>query len=380
LDKPRILFIQPSYAHYRRSLFDLFHLYNTVLFIFIRSKSTYPSSEGPNSTWNMIFLEKEKHLFWFINLIVYIYKFKPDVIITSINESLQTIISILAGHAQNIPVVLWSETWATPHLFKDNSYWGRKCKEVIIKWTTKRSDAIVASGRRSKNFNMRYAAVKTPIFISYQSTVDQTLNLVDSSINSIKHYVKDQINILYLSRIIELKGLDILIHSFAELEKVYKSAYLIVVGDGPFRGYCEALAKDLLVHNIKFLGSVRNEDVWMFYKQSDIFVLPNSGIKSVDEWGLVINEAASMSLPIVTTNYSGAVGDLVIDGVNGYVVEPGSIAELRNAIEKLLVDNHKRKRMGVESRRLFEAINSYDKMYAGFNSAICSVLGNKKGK
>ena len=77
-----------------------------------------------------------------------------------------------------------------------------------------------------------------------------------------------------------------------------------------------------------------------------------------------------MGLPVVVTDATGAVEDLVIDGQNGYVVIAGDVTALRTALEKLIANKSKRKRMGIESRKLFESINDYNKMYNGFNDAV----------
>ena len=117
-----------------------------------------------------------------------------------------------------------------------------------------------------------------------------------------------------------------------------------------------------------------SEEAWKYYSVADIFVLPDGGKGGIDGWGLVINEAASMNLPIVTTYAVGAADDLVINGLNGYVVQPGNISGLHNALEKLIKDKALRTQMGKESRRLFESINDYKKMYHGFHEAIKHVI------
>jgi len=367
-----ILFIQPSYAHYRRGLFDLLHKDHNVTFVFLRKKSTYPSKQSTNPDWDMIFIEKKR--FWILSLIKQIYHQKPQAIITSINGSYQSIISIFLGKLYKISVILWSLTWTTPYRL-DRPYWKSLIQDIRGKFTVRCADALVVSGVRSKKFNQHIAQDDKPIFVAYQSTVDQSL-FVDNAMQ--KNSYPKNVSILYFSRIIQLKGLDILIRAFAELEQVKQNVRLSIAGDGPFREYCEKLARELNVQNIMFWGAVANEDAWKYYFEADIFVLPNSGRGGTDAWGLVINEAASMSLPIVTTDAVGATGELVKDGLNGYVVRAGDVLALRSALEKLLSDKSKREKMGKESRKLFETINNYNRMYNGFNDAIKLVTEKNK--
>ncbi len=372
-NKAKIVFVQPGYAHYRYPLFDMIHRNHDVTFIFIRSKSIYPSRLSPDPEWNMLFLNGENNPFWILKLLKHIFTLKPEVIITGISGSLHTIVSLAAGKILKIPVILWSLSWDTSGFRRNYPYWKNFQRNIRVTLSTKNADAIVVSGSRSREFNRKISPEGKPLFTAYQSTEDQSLapgmgtNVCNGKARS------DSITILYLSRIVEYKGLDILIHAFSCIEKEYENVNLIVAGDGPFREYCEKVSHTLKVKNIIFYGDIQNEDAWKLYQKADIFVLPCSGKNGTEAWGLVINEATSMGIPIVTTDAVGAVGDLVKDGINGYVVKAGSVSELLRAIKRLISDETMRECMGKESRRLFEGINSYEKMYEGFNSAIRSV-------
>lgn len=374
----KIIFIQPAFAHYRYELFDLIHKNHDVTFIFLRKKRTYPSSQGPNQDWNMIYLNgKEKDKFWTLRLLKLLFKKKPDIIITSINGSTQTIVAMIAGFFLKKPVILWSLSWAHPHLIKQRPYLKRLYRGLRSKWTVRSACALVVSGARSYKYNEKLTKPGTPIFKAYQSTKDFSLITSQGIPDDLKDYMDFAVRILYFSRIVDWKGLDVLIKAFSEVEKKQESVFLTIAGDGPHYEYCYSLARKLQIQNIEFCGAVKNEQAWHYYYKADIFVLPNSGKTQVEAWGLVINEATSMGLPIITTNLTGAVDDLVIDGLNGYVVKAGSITEMRDAIESLVLDKSKRKRMGKESRKLFEMVNNYERMYRGFNYAIKAVLEKK---
>jgi glycosyltransferase involved in cell wall biosynthesis len=374
LNRAKVLFIQPGYAHYRYSLFDLLNKNHDVTFVFIRNKTIYPSRLPPNPEWNMLFLNRENNPFWVLKLAKHIFTLKPQVIITAINGSYQTIASLIVGKILKIPVILWSLSWDTSRFRSSYSYWRNFQRDIRVKWSAKNANAIVVAGTKSREFNERISPRGKPIFTAYQSTEDHFLMTEVETHSTGRKTRSDKITILYLSRIVESKGLDVLIRAFSEIEKNHKHVTLVVAGNGPFRNYCEILAKHLMVKSISFYGDIPNEDAWNIYEKADIFVLPCSGRNGTEAWGLVINEAASMSLPVITTDAVGAVGDLVKDGINGYVVKAGVPAELRLAIEALINDKAKRERMGKKSRKLFESINSYKKMYDGFNNAIYSVI------
>lgn len=133
------------------------------------------------------------------------------------------------------------------------------------------------------------------------------------------------------------------------------------------------MAQNENIDDITFVGAVNNEDAYQYYYQSDIYVLPCNGVGRGEAWGLVLNEATSMSLPIITTNVVGATGDLVINGLNGYVIEANDIGALEEALIKLICSEELRKKMGQESRKLFDRINNPKKSAYQFLNAIQSM-------
>jgi len=374
--KTKIFFIQPGYAHYRYSLYDLLHKNHDVTFAFIRTRHKYSSRLFPHPDWNVVSWKNPRGVFLVLKLAKQIIVTKPHVIISSINGSHQTIISLIMGRILRIPVIIWSISWDTSRFDGIYPWWRKVLSRFFVRWTTRNAHAIVVGGTQSKSFNRKMAPAGTPILTAYQSTNDQSLMMGTKTLPTKWTNRSDMTTILYLSRIVEYKGLDILVRAFSEIEKGPQQTRLIVAGDGPFREYCEKLSRRLDVRNITFYGNVQNEDAWKVYKDADIFVLPCSGKDGTEAWGLVINEATSMGLPIITTDAVGAVGDLVKDGINGYVIEAGSTSALCRALEKVIADKDKMQRMGRESRKLFESINSFEKMYEGFNKAIYEVISH----
>jgi len=172
-----------------------------------------------------------------------------------------------------------------------------------------------------------------------------------------------------------LKGLDILIKAFDCLRRERNDISLLIVGDGPFAPYCRELCRSLETENITFAGSVAPADRGQFFEQADVFVLPSRFIGNFYEgWGLVINEALSMGLPVITTTAVGAAYDLVVNGHNGFVVQEGSVSDLLKAMQNILAADLEL--MGENSRKMFENKNNFKKMAEGFSRAIEYVGSN----
>lgn len=131
----------------------------------------------------------------------------------------------------------------------------------------------------------------------------------------IKLGVEEQNIVLGVGRFIDIKNWELLIKSYAEIYKFHKNIGLYIIGGKDSERY-SYLVRKLKVSNIHFLDFMSSECLKMYYDISDVFVLPTRS----DVWGLVINEAMSRGLPVISTNMCNAALELVKNGVNGYIV------------------------------------------------------------
>ena len=130
---------------------------------------------------------------------------------------------------------------------------------------------------------------------------------------------------LYVGRLIERKGLDVLLEAFRRLE----AGELWVAGDGPLRGEVEAAAAR--EPRLRLLGHLEGEALADVYREADVLIVPSY----YEPWGLVVHEALAHGLPVIVSDQVGAGDDLVEPGANGYVVPAGSPQALAEAMEAL---------------------------------------------
>lgn len=131
---------------------------------------------------------------------------------------------------------------------------------------------------------------------------------------------------------------------------------LLTAFQSALKPFCEIdiVTKDLAIiesDGIRVHHDLRPNDprLKQLFLQSDIFVLPTQG----DATPFSILEAMACGLPIITTNV-GALGELVQDGINGYVIPPNDPSSIIACIKSLLSDPEKLVRMGDASRSIIE--------------------------
>ncbi|MFH1836259.1 MAG: glycosyltransferase family 4 protein [Methanobacteriota archaeon] len=290
-----------------------------------------------------------------------------DVVISSDTTTIESILAFFATKLRGKKFILWNELWDYPPLFRF------KLIKPLLRFMTRKSDALIAAGSKARDLYLEFGGKPEKIFISPNCAVDYK-NAKIWDLRS-KFKLADKKVILYLGRIVQYKGLDVLLKAFSEIEIRRDDLFLVVGGEGPFEEYCRQLSKDLGLSNIKFVGFV--SDVASYIALSDLFVLParfmHDSVPS-EAWGLVLNEVMSMGKPVIATDAVAGAFDLIEDGKNGFMVENQNVSTLRDAIEKIISDDLLRQSMGDRSREIIEESFTYDKMFKGFVDAIDYVM------
>ncbi len=138
------------------------------------------------------------------------------------------------------------------------------------------------------------------------------------------------------------KGLSILLRALTRLNN--RNWKLIVVGGGSWRNRYQQQARALkLGKQAIFAGYVPVAELPDYYRLASVFVLPS--VNSAEAFGLVALEAMATGLPVIASRLPG-VRELVIQGENGLLVEPGDELGLAAALEGLLNSPEQRTIMG----------------------------------
>jgi glycosyltransferase involved in cell wall biosynthesis len=125
--------------------------------------------------------------------------------------------------------------------------------------------------------------------------------------------------VLYAGKVSFHKGCHLLLEAWAHLSS--KDAVLTLAGQN------DLAAAPFAVRGTEFTGAVSQADVFQLMDSADLFVLPTL----CDSFGMVITEALTRGLPVLTTANAGAA-DLIDEGVNGWVVPAGDLRSLHERL------------------------------------------------
>jgi glycosyltransferase involved in cell wall biosynthesis len=178
------------------------------------------------------------------------------------------------------------------------------------------------------------------------------------------------LSLLYIGRMVPVKGQALLIDAVERLRESGLEVEATLLGDGERRHALTTIVGDRGLDEVVNLpGSVGQDEIRGYYEHADIFVLPSfaEGVPTV------LMEAMAMGLPVVTTRIAG-IPELVEDGQSGFVVPPGRVDALVDAVRRLASDPDLRRKMGERGRAKVIAEYSIEPSAARMRDMFASVI------
>jgi glycosyltransferase involved in cell wall biosynthesis len=282
-----------------------------------------------------------------------------------------SVLALIAAKTMRLPVLMRSET----HLALHGKRWRRRVRDGVLTIAYRFVDGFLAIGTANRAY---YRALGVPgkrIFdLPYAVDNERFIagaGLTPEQLSRIRRKYglpMDDVVVLYASKFMRRKHPDDMIRAMAGLRDKGHTATLFMVGAGEMEQELRDLTARLGMANVVFSGFLNQAELPGIYAASDVFVLPSDN----EPWGLVVNEVMCAGIPVVVSDEVGCVADLVKDGVNGYHMKAGDILSLSRAIEKLVADEHQRKRMGVASRSIIDSWG-YEQCRQGMTAALAGV-------
>ncbi len=162
----------------------------------------------------------------------------------------------------------------------------------------------------------------------------------------LRHVNPEKLNLVFLGKINQRKGIFDLIQAFAALPQHLRAkAQLTLAGSGEVES-ARQLAESLQIEQqVVFPGWINSKQRNELLATADVFLLPsyNEGLP------MALLEAMSWGLPAITTPVGG-IPEVVQDHENGLLVEPGNIPQLTAAMHSLLENTDLRLQIGKNAR------------------------------
>jgi glycogen(starch) synthase len=163
--------------------------------------------------------------------------------------------------------------------------------------------------------------------------------------------------ILFLSRVARAKGIYDLVIAFGQMQ-CRSSVKLVVAGNGPALEHVQAMAKE--DDRIVFLTDVDDNEKPLLMRGCAAYVLPTKPEPDfVETFGIALAEKMLAGGGPIVTTLTGGTGEAV--GDTAVTVEPGDIAELAEAVDRVVLDMPAAERQEMELRARARAM-SFDRV------------------
>ncbi len=169
---------------------------------------------------------------------------------------------------------------------------------------------------------------------------------IDDSIKKKKNYL------LFIGRMSDKKNISFLLDVYSDYKKRlgHKALPLRLAGDGPKKDKYMKKAIDLGLNSVFFLGTISDKDIAKELSNAKSLLVPSL----YEEWGIVLNEAIALSVPVIVSEHVRSREVLVKQFVNGIFLEPNNHDGWVKSLEMLTLDESFYKSLCNPNKEIFK--------------------------
>ena len=221
-----------------------------------------------------------------------------------------------------------------------------KSTTYLIKFTERMlariTDVLISMGNEVKN-NLQEACIgrSQQYQVAFPGVKESEPNLNNADVIEFTEKHKQSLVFTFVGRLSPIKRCDRLIQVAEELRIEFPQLQFLIIGDGDLRKSLEVSAREL---PITFIGWQSHSQDWLAISDCAILLSDNEAVP------LAMIEAGYAGVPVIATNV-GSMSDVVINGINGFLVEP-NIEEIKLGIIALVESAKLRESFGEKGKEL----------------------------
>ena len=273
-----------------------------------------------------------------------------DLVVVGGWSLMATQLAIVWCRRRRVPYFLMSDN----HLLEPRALWVRAVKRMVLPRIVPQAAGWLVPGSLAQDHILFYGAtpertLRFPLTIDVErwARLCEQARAERQTFRARYGVGDDDVLVLHVGRLVAHKAVDTLLRGAAAAARRGANIQVLVVGVGPDEAALRDLAAALDVP-VAFAGELTTESLPTAYAAADVFAL----VSARETWGVVVNEAATASLPLVLSAGVGAAADLLEPGQNGELVPAGDAEALGDALLRLAGDPQLRRRYGERSREL----------------------------
>lgn len=250
---------------------------------------------------------------------IYVHWFTPQAIIAYFASMLFKIPYGFTSHSQDVIVLTKIPIFG----------------KILINKIVKKSHAI-STVSRATNLKLKSCV--------YKDNWTQSKNMVlpmpiPNYVPKKKNRINETFDILFIGRLVEKKGVELLIRAFNKIDNL--NIALTIAGEGPKTKYLKSISEN----NINFVGYVNGDKKDHLMANADLIVVPSVISKDGDSEGLpVVILESLVRRKLVLASYESNAGEIIENGINGFLFNPNNEEEFIKRIKEIYrLDSNKKK-------------------------------------
>lgn len=215
----------------------------------------------------------------------------------------------------------------------------------IYKLITFIQNRVILAGYVADFLLKKYKPSHNNVIVCNESWLKEWMYLKEST-----NKVEKSISVLFVGRLVTLKGVDLLVNVLIDLIKSGYELRGVIVGDGPLLNSLRATVEQAgLADKIIFKGWLQSlsKELINQYRECDLFVLPSYA----EGLPLVILEAMANKCAVIATGVSG-IPEIVVHEKTGLLIHPGQENEIKAALLRFIMDDELRQKCIKDAYRL----------------------------
>lgn len=302
------------------------------------------------------FLKAKKGLFRLIFFSLYSLfiaaKEKPKIVFSS-NILHDAYCALLIKKIYNVPFCAYIyDMHDLLYLIKKERF-----KQQLLRMNIRNADYLFTNSEFTKSLIERYIGQRQISVLYPGIDTEKYFPEVDRSEIVRKYNLAGRRVLLSVCRLVEHKGLDKVLEALDLIKNEFRDIIYLIIGKGQDKPRLGGLIKKYrLQNNVLIFESVSDDELPKYYAACDVFIMPSRKTKSgfiFEGFGISFLEAAACGKPCIGGK-TGGVGEAVIDGRTGILVDPEDVNEIAAGITRLLNSEKLRREMGQAGRERAE--------------------------
>jgi glycosyltransferase involved in cell wall biosynthesis len=235
-------------------------------------------------------------------------------------------------------------------------YFYYNMNNVVEKKATSRFDRLIAVCKyTAERIESAYQVSSSKIDIVYNGIDDCSCSeFRDRYRFSRENRPNDSPLLLYTGANYQRKGVTFIIKSLPQIVKKFPLVHINIAGSDPHQSKFSDLAKKMGVReNVSFLGRISTNELYRLFSSSDLFLMPSL----YESFSFALLESMSFGTPPIAGNIGGS-DELILDGENGFLVNPYVYSEIADAVCEALDDEQKWRSLSLNCYKSVKKFNT----------------------